>query len=264
MGLTGALLPYCPNPDPSDTPSLSIALLDPHRGSLPSLSLVLPPFTRSVPPRYPLQGMLSEPPGLPIKGDTEASAEPPDASSDEGDDINAYLCALAEAAMTGTAQPERGGGPPLAAEGENDLLQEQARDSPPGPPVVAVATVGSALPGSGGCHLAAEGDSGPAPTGPTAEAVMVGILPGCGGGHLSAEGGSDLLLEQSARRSPNGPMVCVSSGIGQPSSSAAAGSKQASSADAAAAGGGSSSDIATSSVLGLVMVLTPVDGSSCM
>ena len=166
--------------------------------------------------------------------------------------------------MTGAAQPECGGSH-LAAEGENDLLQGQARDSPPSPPLVEEAMVGSALPaGYGGCQLAAEGESAPVPTGLIVEAVMVGILPGCGGGHLAAEGRSNLLQEQ-GRRSPNGPMVCVSSGLGQHSSSAAAGSKsQASSDAAAAAGGGSSSNIATSSVLGLVMVLTPVDGSSCM
>ena len=182
-----------------------------------------------------------------------SSEEPPaDDASDQSEDIDAYLCALADAAVR-TRLTGRGGCH-RSAEGESS-------DPVPKGPTAEPMVVGARPAERIGCHGFTEGESSLVPTVPTAGALEVvgAILPAAGriGCHLSEEGEALALVRD--RHSPTGPKLGTSSlsGTGQRSSADAGTlpgsySKQGD----AAAGGGSVS------ALGAFMILSPADGSS--
>ena len=182
-----------------------------------------------------------------------SSEEPPaDDASDQSEDIDAYLCALADAAVR-TRLTGRGGCH-RSAEGESsDPVPKGAAAEP--------MVVGTQTAERIGCHGFTEGESSLVPTVPTAGALVVvgAFLPASGriGCHPPEEGQALALVPD--RHSPTGPKLGTSSlsGTGQRSSADAGTlpgsySKQGD----AAAGGGSVS------ALGAFMILSPADGSS--
>ena len=97
-----------------------------------------------------LQALLGEPPQPPVKGVMAGSSEVPsggDASSQGDDDIDAYLCTLAEAVAAG-ARPGRGGC--HAAEERRELLQDLGCCGPTRPKMGGSSSSSSTRPPSSG------------------------------------------------------------------------------------------------------------------